>query len=1163
MNVDVQRVEAIFAAALEKATPAERAAYLDQACAADAGLRSRVERLLHAHEQAGSFLAEPAAPVGDSAVLDTPTQALTGTAFSPPGSSASVQLRDSALSDAATIGQTHAEAAATTGDDHHYLTPGHKPGSLGRLAHYEVLEVLGQGGFGTVFKALDEKLHRVVAIKVLAPELAASGTARQRFTREAKSAAAVVHEHVVTIHAVEDDARPPYFVMQLVDGHSLQDKLDRQGPLGLKEILRIGYQIASGLAAAHKQGLIHRDIKPANILLENGVERVKITDFGLAKLYDDASITQSGVVSGTPMYMSPEQAEGLQVDQRSDLFSLGTVLYVMCTGRPPFRASGTMAVLRRVIEDTPRPIREVNGEIPEWLCDIIAKLHAKKPEDRYQAAQEVADLLTQYLSELQLHGRVLSAPAPASARHECSDPAGSSDRRSPSPASNSGDLVSEVSAGSGDLRRAVSEPSEEGSFRRDVLGGAGLGLAFFAIFFGFFTGMFALTSWLFAWDVQMALRVGTPSIGAAALMAWGLSAWARHAGRVRWAKGLTQTAGLLALLSIVLGLSWVRTALRPAAETTGALHITDLDQPVDFCIECKSDGIVFDTRWISNDFDGWSWAIASEKRKQYAYTKNRDYTTFTLPAGEYTLLAVRDSRWYHREPFVVTVGAPASIRLPSPPFPEPGFIALFNGKDFTGWNAASKPNNAWSIEHGRMINRVKSNDAIWNPAFAQHQTDADHLHLRLQARINPEGKASVAFGSYGIRLEGNGAACLWHAADKQRTDLQWTPKAYFQPNAWFLLETLTRGRQIMVKINGKPVIDWQASEELANDALIRLGGGFADTEFMVRNIEIKDLAKRSAGWVPLFNGKDLAGWRPHPDLPGEWHVHDGAIVGTGPAAGYLMSDRGDYRDFHLRTELQISSGADSGIGFRSSKELLLKRFPAGYESNASPSDLVLCKTVPGQELAIPLADLPGGAVRAEQWTTYEVMARGNRIVVKIDGKVVADVNDREGPTQGHLSLQFYAPGETVRFRKIEIKELPPPDPGIAGIWDSTWGPVTLQHRPITDDSIVPVGGSWIQSEGQKGLLTANSQYDPVKREFELHGVEPWHSLVCTAVLKLSPDGNKLEGPWTNSLGESGVWTMRRRGDPSKPRAPSAVAPVQPPAASAPELKPSRPQEDSR
>src|SRR5262249_9623870 len=157
---------------------------------------------------------------------------------------------------------------------------------------------------------------------------------------------------------------------QFVDGVSLQEKIERTGSLPLKEALRIGLHVAEGLAAAHRQGLVHRDVKPANILLENSVERVKITDFGLARAGDDASLTPSGVVAGTPMVMSPEQARGEPVDFRSDLFSLGSVLYTMCAGRPPFRAPTTMAVLKRVCEETPRPIREVNPELPPWLADL-------------------------------------------------------------------------------------------------------------------------------------------------------------------------------------------------------------------------------------------------------------------------------------------------------------------------------------------------------------------------------------------------------------------------------------------------------------------------------------------------------------------------------------------------------------------------------------------------------------------------------------------------------------------------------------------------------------------------------------------------------------------------------------------------------------------------
>jgi serine/threonine-protein kinase len=296
-----------------------------------------------------------------------------------------------------------------------FLAPSLAPGSLGRLGPYEVTELLGRGGFGVVVKALDPGLNRVVAIKVLAPELATSGAARARFAREARAAAAVVHEHVVAIHSVDTWNNLPYLVMPFVAGNSLQDRVDRDGPLGIREVLRIGMQTALGLAAAHQQGLIHRDVKPSNILLENGVERVKLTDFGLARAVDDASLTQSGVITGTPQYMSPEQARGETVDHRSDLFSLGGVLYFMCAGHPPFRASSTPAVLRRVSDDRPRPLDELNSEIPRWFAEIVEQLHEKDPQRRFSSATEVAELLGGKLSDLQRGVSIPSRPRSSTA----------------------------------------------------------------------------------------------------------------------------------------------------------------------------------------------------------------------------------------------------------------------------------------------------------------------------------------------------------------------------------------------------------------------------------------------------------------------------------------------------------------------------------------------------------------------------------------------------------------------------------------------------------------------------------------------------------------------------------------------------------------------------
>lgn len=272
------------------------------------------------------------------------------------------------------------------------------PQMLGRLHAYEVSGVVGAGGMGIVLKAYDRPLDRTVAIKVMAPYLATSGAARQRFSREARAAAAVIHPNVIAIYGVSTDTALPYLVMPYIGGASLQKRLDTEGALPVADTLRIGVQIAAGLAAAHKQGLVHRDIKPANILLDQGVDRLVITDFGLARAVDDASVTRTGVIAGTPQYMSPEQARGEAVDARSDLFSLGSVLYAACTGHAPFRADTPYGVLRRITDNTPRPIREINPLVPDWLCRVIDRLHAKSSLDRFQSADEVAQLLTQCLA---------------------------------------------------------------------------------------------------------------------------------------------------------------------------------------------------------------------------------------------------------------------------------------------------------------------------------------------------------------------------------------------------------------------------------------------------------------------------------------------------------------------------------------------------------------------------------------------------------------------------------------------------------------------------------------------------------------------------------------------------------------------------------------------
>lgn len=281
------------------------------------------------------------------------------------------------------------------------LGPTDDPRMLGRIGSYEVVGVVGRGGMGVVFKAFDGALNRYVAIKMLSPSLAEAGAARRRFAREGRAAAAVIDDYVLPIYGVAEWQGVPYLVMQYSRGSTLQKRVEDQGPLELKEILRIGMQAARGLAAAHASGLVHRDVKPSNILIDGTVERALLTDFGLARAVDDASITRSGTIAGTPQYMSPEQARGDAVDARSDLFSLGGVLYFMSTGRPPFRADNSYAVLRLIADQEPRNMREINPDLPAWLCTLVSHLMAKEPGDRPASAQEVAEVLQRCLAHVQ------------------------------------------------------------------------------------------------------------------------------------------------------------------------------------------------------------------------------------------------------------------------------------------------------------------------------------------------------------------------------------------------------------------------------------------------------------------------------------------------------------------------------------------------------------------------------------------------------------------------------------------------------------------------------------------------------------------------------------------------------------------------------------------
>ncbi|MBI2835886.1 MAG: serine/threonine-protein kinase [Acidobacteria bacterium] len=297
---------------------------------------------------------------------------------------------------------------------------------IGRqIAHYRVVEKLGSGGMGEVYVAEDLRLGRRIALKVLHPELTADAERHQRFQREATTIAGLNHPHIVTLHSLEEDAGVHFITMELVEGRTLADLLPRGG-FALEQLLSLGIQIADAISAAHQRGIVHRDLKPGNIMV-TGDARVKVLDFGLAKLREDLAavdfaslpteqLTGAGRILGTTAYMSPEQAEARSVDHRSDIFSLGIILYEMATGERPFKGESHLSVISSIIKETPPTVTDVNRALPRDIGRIIRRCLAKDPTRRYQSAADLRNELEDLSQEIRASGDSVVQPAPAGTR---------------------------------------------------------------------------------------------------------------------------------------------------------------------------------------------------------------------------------------------------------------------------------------------------------------------------------------------------------------------------------------------------------------------------------------------------------------------------------------------------------------------------------------------------------------------------------------------------------------------------------------------------------------------------------------------------------------------------------------------------------------------------
>jgi eukaryotic-like serine/threonine-protein kinase len=349
-----QSADEVFEAALDL-PPDQRSAYLKQACRESPELRSLVEGLLFDYQRMGSFLDEPL--VGPISAPSTITKTPVG----------------------------HILAAGT------------------KLGRYTVIEPLGSGGMGAVYRARDEKLERVVAIKILSPGVLTGEESRRRFRKEALALAKLSHARIAAVYDVGEQDGVDYIVMECVPGQTLAAAL-RSGPLTIKDATSIVMQIAEALDEAHEQGVVHRDLKPANVMI-TPKGHVKVLDFGIAKLLapltsNATASVETGFLIGTPLYMSPEQAQGRTVDARTDLWSLGIIYYETLTGRTPFQADSNIAALHAIIKDPPAPLRQFRPDAPPLAEKIVSQALQKDPAARYQAASEIVRDASDLLSSL-------------------------------------------------------------------------------------------------------------------------------------------------------------------------------------------------------------------------------------------------------------------------------------------------------------------------------------------------------------------------------------------------------------------------------------------------------------------------------------------------------------------------------------------------------------------------------------------------------------------------------------------------------------------------------------------------------------------------------------------------------------------------------------------